>query len=179
MSQKTPIVFTHRQVQQILDGRKTLTIRAVKDDGDTCRYGRPGDTLYVQERHQVLMVQEDCAVIRFPGQDAKRLPLDGSADTLQTTAGNEWAECKALPPELTRANLTITKVAKRPIQSLSGDELTKTGFGGGLERFPRFWDHIYRGYRWDDNPTCWFICFALLRPVPDEQTLIAVKGMDC
>lgn len=54
-----PILFSTPMVQAILEGRKTMTRRIVKDKDPwsviTCRYGQPGDILWVRETFAIYL----------------------------------------------------------------------------------------------------------------------------
>jgi hypothetical protein len=175
-----PIMFGPAMVRAILAGTKTQTRRPVKlhADGtsyDRCRYGAPGELLWVRETWTNLA---------RPGY--QRVPVyraDGtSTDTLPE--GVRWKPSLLMPRWASRLDLEVTGVRVERLQDISEADALAEGLvrwtgpsGGALYginqgtvwdldvrlAYLRLWDSI-NGKRapWASNPWVWVIAFRRL-----------------
>ena len=154
-----PILFSGPMVRAILSGAKTQTRRVITPQPDArlrwglagwedvhgrplpCRYGAPGDLLWVRETWGIA------------GEFG-----DGTAHTYRATDdrnGIIWRPSIFMPRALSRITLKITDVRVERIQDISEpDEAAE-----GVERhtFAALWNAINakRGYSWERNPWVW------------------------
>ena len=198
-----PILFSAEMVRAILEGRKTQTRRAIKPvpsfngggachDADAlqqdyvepywvfpkiCKYGKPGDTLWVREAWRAWSQYDDWPPSRLPpGVDVQYI-ADASAP---------WASrCRSprfMPRWASRITLRITDVRVERLQDISvadakaegcenpliGAEAPAAGPGVFLadERtsFARLWNHINGPGAWRDNPWVWALSFERVKP---------------
>jgi len=192
-ARERPILFSSEMVKAILDGRKTMTRRAVRPQpqspgvltrGDglwrvlgkgemtrpftweaECPFGQPGDQLWVRETH-----------FRFIEISAK----GGANKVLYRADHPEWF-CKwrpsiHMPRWASRITLEITAVRIERVQDITEEDAKKEGvlevyrygnFDGHLrDCFHALWDSLNakRGYGWENNPFVWTITFKRIRP---------------
>lgn len=208
-----PILFTGEMVRAILDGRKTQTRRVMpwqfwcedseawyvraKDGGDLfsmaevaadlpCRYGNPGDRLWVRETWQAwsrTSIEYDEWEPITP--DVRGVPWaewveqNGRPDAIEYRATSEstgpWTPSIHIPRWASRITLEVTDVRVQRVQEIEIEDIFCEGlpeeWDAGVsqywEWFAELWNRINekRGYGWDVNPWVWAISF---RPV-DER----------
>jgi len=164
-----PILFSTEMVKAILDGRKTMTRRVVKDPYKYITiprpspYGRVGDRLWVRETF----------VIDADGMPDYRADCDSGVIA--------WRPSIFMPRKLSRITLEITSVRVERLQEITEEDAIKEGAGPGhilcsptifnpetetpkdyRTGFSYLWDAINRKtYPWESNPWVWVISFRL------------------
>jgi hypothetical protein len=147
-----PILFSAPMVRAILDGRKTVTRRAVKIQprfkGDIgsygkgqpfirnpdvtkpnpeCPYGRPGDRLWLRETHFI----NDYREAKVPESDRAETEIVYRADPLPCWEGEEseisWRPSIFMPRWASRILLEITAVRVERLQDISDDQALAEG----------------------------------------------------
>jgi hypothetical protein len=180
-----PILFSPAMVRALLSGRKTQTRRAIVpqpvlgpvDHGERipkpevapfrCRYGIPGDGLWVRERwgyrrqFNRKSARPAGPVVYAADESSAHLPLGA------------WRSSLHMPRRLSRIQLLITDVRMQRLQSISETDAPAEGFdpdgemADPLQWFHRLWDALHpRGdLAWCCNPWVWVIVFERLRVV--------------
>ena len=168
-----PILFNTAMVQAILDGRKTMTRRVVKNPAKPpCR---KGDILYVREAWHKYTKRvgkgENCHLAEFYGYKAS---VTNSED-----ANEPWHPSIHMPKKAARIWLKVTDVRMERLQDIDDEEAKKEGAnwknGRNIgweekmrrtptERFAEIWNYTIRKtdldcYGWDANPWVWVIEF--------------------
>jgi hypothetical protein len=147
-----PILFSAPMVRAILDGRKTVTRRAVKiqprSKGDIgsygkaqpfirnpdvtkpnpeCPYGRPGDRLWLRETHFI----NDYREAKVPESDRAETEIGYRADPLPCWEGEEseisWRPSIFMPRWASRILLEITDVHVERLQDISDSQIESEG----------------------------------------------------
>ena len=182
-----PILFTPDNVRAIREDRKTQTRRVIKPQPDKgcdgmssellteawlagfvdakCRYGEPGDRLYVKE-----------GVIVFDGvNNANALVgyyMDGIRPTLR---GHKRLTAMFMPKWAARFWLELTDVRVQRVQEISLEDALAEGIDpvvellGGFKAsdpvgaYKALWDSINgKTHPWSANPWVWAITFRRL-----------------
>mgnify|MGYP001451522500 CR=1 FL=1 len=196
---ETPILFSSEMVRAILDGRKTQTRRIInpqpktiiKDprnrlpeafwvDGEKwikCRYGQPGDRLWVRERFF-------CNDYRYPKGPINELKdaLYYYADGIPCFEGEEslirWKPSIYMPRWASRITLEIDEIRVERVQDITEDDAMAEGCEkllmetrSALNNFMNLWNFINskRGYGWDTNPWVWVVKFHRLEDFENEN----------
>jgi len=210
-----PILFSGPMVRAILDGSKTQTRRVIKNTGTyaiedhhgiitakreraalatQCRYGQPGDQLWVRETWQGPILEseehfdewrESPDVFKKPGFCVYR-----ATDTLDAVDedGRElgWRPSIHMPRWASRILLEVTGVRVERLQDISQDDAKAEGVeqmgacpGLGLYRnyldpmtgyirpddaFSSLWNSINGAGTWNANPWVWVIEFKRVTP---------------
>jgi hypothetical protein len=201
-----PILFSAEMVRAILAGRKTQTRRVIKPvptfngggtchDADAlqqdyvephwvfpkiCKYGAPGDTLWVRETWCLKQP------LRFPSvhyrADGEHVVLDdGDGFTAVNKDGSEkspWRSSIHMPRWASRITLRITDVRVERLQDISEGDARAEGCpyppewaGRFMDRdetaktwFKSLWNHIHGPDAWQENPWVWVISFERVKP---------------
>lgn len=172
MMRERPIIFSGPMVRAILDGRKTMTRRAIRGASEAadvyagerdgiwvvhrfgdaahamirCPYGRPGDRLWVRE------------TVGLSGRG-----LVYRADSEAHI--NHWIPAIHMPRTAARVFLSVKYVRVERLQSLSYEDAWREGVfpdsGDAIAAFAALWDRINakRGFGWDFNPWVWVVEF--------------------
>ena len=189
-----PILFSPPMVRAILEGRKTQTRRILKPqpgnnnripgkDGtvinisdprttELCKYGQPGDRLWVRETFRILG--------SGPGE---KIPKSGNHDMVQYFADNDESYIDRYRPSIhmprwaSRINLEITSVRVERLQEISeadsiAEGLTDCGGAWSIstakmisrcvdprETFRDLWSNINGPGSWTVNPYVWVVEF--------------------
>lgn len=185
MTKERPILFSGPMVRAILEGRKTQTRRIAKEfDGKPdldrllarhprqkgCRYGEPGDRLWVRE-----------AWCHFPadapdgmGEQVYYRADPGSEDfrakQVMGRNGIKWRSAIYMPRSLSRITLEITDVRVQRLQEISEEDARLEGVQPGLNPdgegesyvagFGDLWESIHGPSSWNANPWVWAITFG-------------------
>lgn len=179
-----PILFKPEMIRAILDGRKTMTRRVIKDqDLDArglrfcnvktgwedwhgnprrCPYGFPGDELWVRETIKCVG-EDDYGAVTYYVADGTMTPID------------TWIWKQNILPSIymprgaSRIQLKITDVRVERLQDISLEDAFdegiepchKFGCNCAIDGFAQLWDSINskRGFDWNSNPWVWVISF--------------------
>jgi hypothetical protein len=124
-----------------------------------CRYGQPGDRLWVRETFAVLG-DEDKHVLHYRATH----PIEGSG----------WKPSIHMPRWASRITLEITSVRIERLQDISGEDSAAEGVTGPIgspraygvvtkqfarDQFMRLWESINGPDSWQVNPWVWVIEF--------------------
>lgn len=195
-----PILFSAPMVRAILDGRKTQTRRPVKGasgqpyTGDvtnfgTCKFGQPGDRLWVREawgitnmtrlndgaRHDQVTYRAGKLVHRsedIPTPiDFSNWPTSWADDFIPDN--KKWRPSIHMPRWASRITLEITGVRVERLQDISERDAWAEGCEGfdddvsggksGYSEFAELWESINGPGSWDANPWVWVVEFKLGR----------------
>lgn len=188
---KRPILFSAPMVRAILAGTKTQTRRVVKPEAaftfsdprmawprgiPKCRYGQPGDQLWVRETHfindfRVAAVPEneraDCEILyRATDQDYIR--------NMEDTEGLVWSPSIHMPRWASRITLEITGVRIERLHDISESDALAEGISPEMDiawqsgddtpvgLFGELWESINGANSWDEDPWVWVIEFKTL-----------------
>ncbi|HVT88313.1 MAG TPA: hypothetical protein VHD56_05640 [Tepidisphaeraceae bacterium] len=184
MTRERPILFSTEMVRAVLDGRKTQTRRVVKPqpqvigrnhedrpvaicDGQpiTCRFGLPGDRLWVRERWGYRKDFSPDSLFNANCQFA--YSADGSSNHLQ----GKWRQSRSMPRIASRIILGITDIRIQRLHSIDEPAARAEGFdpsssdGKPLAWFRQLWDSLSVDgqFTWDSNPWLWVIDFKMLK----------------
>lgn len=192
-----PILFTGEMVRAILDGRKTQTRRVVTgqaldwlgpggftpefvaDPGNRlCRYGYPGDRLYVRETWAPGEFRgKRFAHYRATGPHHPDAP--GRIEARKRLWDGRWRPSIHMPRWASRILLDVAAVRVERVQDISEADAKAEGieahdddgvtYYGPLnwghadpkQAFRSLWDSINakRGYSWESNPWVWVVEF--------------------
>jgi hypothetical protein len=179
-----PILFSSPMVRAILEGRKTQTRRVIGNgtaediyrrwaDPEqspqvvrlACRYGQPGDLLWVRET--------------WATDDDKTFWYRADGETYN--AGLPWRPSIHMPRAASRITLEIVSVRVERVQDISREDARAEGLtwvaptwgipgianswnGDPRESFKALWNDINakRGHGWDSNPWVWVVEFKRL-----------------
>ncbi len=177
-----PILFQGEMVRAILDGRKTQTRRKVKLTADghvqapskhlrwyptdpgalqACRYGAPGDTLWVREtwagHASGIDYAADFAVICLP-------------------QAGPWRPSIHMPRWASRITLEVKGVRIERLHDITEDDARAEGCdpvvhpdgavdcGTRKTTFASLWEKINGPFTWNDNPWVWVVSFERVKP---------------
>lgn len=167
-----PILFSTPMVQAILEGRKSMTRRAVKDphvlsclsegtlpsyfnsyDHVFCKYGKPGDILWVREKWR-------------KNDTPTGYPYHFYTDDDYTNKDNEkWRPSIFMPKDACRIFLKVTDVKVERLQDITEAEAKAEGVQVAdcchayYHGFSLLWQKINGKESWEANPWAWCISF--------------------
>jgi len=183
-----PILFSAEMVRAILDGRKTQTRRAIKPvptfngggachDADalqqdyvepywvfpeTCKYGQPGDLLWVRETW---------------ARHASGVDYAADFAAVSRPQAGPWRPSIHMPRWASRITLRITDIRVERLQDISEDDAraegcdparwideTDVGMEGYREGFAKLWNKINGPGAWEENPWVWVVAFERVKP---------------
>lgn len=178
------ILFNTDMVQAILDGRKTMTRRVVKNPAKPpCR---KGDILYVRETWCGWYLPHGKWLYRYKATDpnGNRVPTGPEYEDKVET--RHWRPSIHMPREAARIWLKVTHVWLERLHDITNDEILKEGaspeainnYVGQIPEaiiqdresvahkieFSQLWDSTVKKadiylYGWDANPYVWVIEF--------------------
>jgi hypothetical protein len=177
-----PILFSAPMVRAILEGRKTQTRRIAKElnempnlDGilkrfpnpKGCRYGKPGDRLWVRETWAHERDGTGCP----DDNGVLYRATDPGWDDEET--GLRWRPSIFMPRRASRITLEITDVRVQRLQEISEEDAQAEGAVGALDQsvgnnwcasqaFAALWESINGPDSWDANPWVWAVTFRNL-----------------
>lgn len=178
-----PIAFAAPMVRAVLAGRKTQTRRAIMpqpkrgDDARVCRYGAPGDRLWVRER---FAYRAQLADRNAPTEGQVIYAADPSAAPFN--GSRAWRQSRYMPRDASRILLEITRCRVERINQISRADAIAEGFDPSthlfddpLAWFHDLWDRLGSDGRlsWDANPWVWVIEFKLLTPASSRRSRAA------
>ena len=178
-----PILFNTEMVRAILEGKKTVTRRAVKfprgwnpkftgyiPDGAVL-YGsnnipaakspyKTGDILWVRETWSI---SDGSYLYRaWPGEGME----PENQDWAMREMGLKWRPSIHMPREAVRIFLRVTGVCVERLQEITYDEAIREGAdrGRALNNFEWIWNHTIKpadlsAYGWEANPWVWVFDF--------------------
>lgn len=181
-----PILFSAPMVRAILEGRKTMTRRVIKnqcehigigrdesgvfvhrhcehDTGITrCPYGQPGDRLWVRETflYDYFMHENTAGIPDLPdGQFSHRIVYRASNPDHPITVGSEkWKPSIFMPRKYSRITLEITNVRVERLQDISEEYAKQEGFPD-VVHFYELWTILNGKESWRANPWVWVVEF--------------------
>ncbi len=206
------ILFSTPMIKAILAGRKTQTRRVIKGtplewltdeftpefvasaDNDLCPYGKPGDILWVREKHQVYKVLNDFIITYSDGTVQtfyyKQLSLNTikRLNSRKSLNKDKWVTARFMPRELSRIALQITDIRAQRLQDISEEDAQAEGvdkdyygYGSGKKEkdristykhgFTTIWSNINGFDSWQDNPWVWAITFNVLSTTGQPENL--------
>lgn len=189
-----PILFSGPLVCAILERRKTQTRRVIKPEWyrcldlenpkdvakalGRCRYGEPGDHLYVRETWAPADLWESGYEREKP--QSIRFRADGKAytygpngefhelDTYAWSQPDKWRPSIFMPKWASRIELLLKGIRVQRLQDISWQDAIAEGIEPVLcaaenpvDAFAGLWDSINakRGYPWHTNPWVWALDF--------------------
>lgn len=165
-----PIAFSPEMVRAILAGRKTATRRLISPRPRSasslpiCRYGSPGEQLWVRERFA-------------PLSDQQRIIY--SADEPPSSAEIRWRPAMFMPRSASRILMQIDSVQPCRLCCMTVQDAITEGFDAAgpisdpLAWFADLWDSLTTdpATRWRKNPWVWVIRFQVVHPHPSASML--------
>ncbi len=173
-------------LQAIIDDPKANNIGKVRDEYIRCPYGKPGDRLWVKEKHQYFKCgMTDCGeewdLWEGPFYDGDRPTSIIYAATPGTSSPDRWRSSIHMHRWASRITLEIVGVRVEPLAAITPSEVVAEGIGrycptagafygfwpDGERRgeimgaFVESWDAINatRGHGWVTNPWVWVVDF--------------------
>jgi len=177
-----PILFSAPMIRAILEGRKTQTRRIAKEFNEMpnldgilkrypnpkgCRYGKPGDRLWVRETWAVQHEYDSFA----PSEIGASARWHYAAT--EDLGGLRKRPSIFLPRRGSRITLEITNVRVQRLQDISEEDAQAEGAVGALDQsvgnnwcasqaFAALWESINGPDSWDANPWVWAVTFRKL-----------------
>lgn len=193
-----PILFNGPMVRALLNGSKTQTRQVAKltdaahikeprgyrrwhpadpEGSKACPYGKPGDQLWVRERHRFL----DCGEIDYFADGAE--VWERMQDHIRLDGAAKWRPSIHMPRTASRITLEITGARVERLQYISEADALAEGctknhngyfWGGhhpvsGLKQmataedaYRDLWESINGPGSWDTNPWVWAVEFKRL-----------------
>jgi hypothetical protein len=159
-----PILFSGPMVRAILEGRKTQTRRIVKPqplciasgewimNGSACKYGKPGDRLWVRE---TWWAPRDDVRGEYKREYIKY------AATLDGMGQPTWKPSIHMPRWASRINLEVVSVRVERLQNISEEDARAEGIW--QPNWPlswrQLWESINGAGSWEANPWVWVVEF--------------------
>ena len=190
-TKERPILFKGEMVRAILDGQKTQTRRIAKEfDGfqdmdkllarfpnqQGCRYGKPGDMLWVRETWAFSNIYDKLA----PSGICKDLPKGpGHAPTKvlypstdRISEGIKLRQSIFMPRWASRILLEVTDIRVERLNAISDADALAEGCSSGsmlsgdclASVYARLWESINGEGSWEANPWVWVIGFRRVQP---------------
>lgn len=167
-----PILFSAPMVRAILEGRKTQTRRIAKEFDPTpgkmdgilsrhphqqgCRYGKPGDRLWVRETWG--WDDEDPSAV-----NPRYRATHSSAD--------RWIPSIHMPRWASRITLKVESVRLERLQDISQKDAYSEGVTindpdgcDPVMSFAELWESINGPGSWEANPWVWVVQFKRINP---------------
>ena len=148
--------------------------------GVKCRYGQPGDLLYVRERHAIV---PRTAYAQSMGVEQTLRPGDDH-DAAIFQAGwdrsppGRWRPSIHMPRWASRITLHLTDVRVERVQGISEDDAIDEGVEAcfpntdhehsARDRFRALWNFTNGAGAWDRNEWCWVLCFDVIQANVDD-----------
>lgn len=212
-----PILMSSPMVRALIDNRKTQTRRIVKpkpngaqlvvedgklwhDDGQLeevpCRYGQPGDLLWVRETF-IPGWNLDSVTDKPIDEDSLGKPIPIRAfyratepenfrwlgDDGYLTENIPWKPSIHMPRWASRLTLELTEVRVERLQDISKEDAKAEGCTviehsplsvGYYSAYRDLWESINGPGSWDANPFCWCLSFSIHQKNIDA--LLAERG---
>lgn len=171
-----PILFNTNMMKAILDGRKTVTRRAIKNHNNKAKYD-VGDILYVRETFAVgkIDIEEspNCIDSRYVLQGYGCHEIIPKEFCLRNEIGIDdvvWKPSIFMPGEAARLFLRITDVRVERLQDITEEQARKEGCDlthTPIKSFSHLWDSTIKNaeldrYGWNANPYVWAYEFKVI-----------------
>jgi hypothetical protein len=201
MATDRPILFSGPMVRAILDNRKRQTRRIVKpmpqrpiektggawwddahDHSLTCRYGRPGDRLWVRETWAYVPAtawRRSDGVQQTGNPDEPDMAAVYAAGWDRSRPGR-WRPSIHMPRWASRITLKITGVRIERLQEITEHDAINEGieikghcwkdyrtdgaWSNPINSYWSLWDAINGAGSWDTNPWVWVVEFERVLP---------------
>lgn len=162
-----PIHFEECEVLAALAGRKTQARQVVREGELSCRYGNPGDRLFVRESFRAVYGPAPAYEMSFEYQAGYM------GDFFGETAGYWIPSCR-MPREASRLLLTITEIRKHRLHDITDAEIIAEGITAPfiippgaatmMDFFKSRFTNLYGVEMWRSNPEVWAISFERVAP---------------
>ena len=173
-----PIIFSGESVRAILEDRKSMTRRIVKDS-KKCPYGKVGDKLWVKETWADFICISSTEKSKGKGEKNPFYKADYGKNDFEYNIKKCWKSPYFMPRWASRILLEITGIRVERLQEISENDAKAEGVISNEERFKiksqsivnkyrwqyrELWDSLNkkRGYGWDTNPYVWVLTFKQL-----------------
>lgn len=130
-----------------------------EDEGYKCRYGQPGDQLWVRETF-ALHDDREPPIVYYRADDPQKYESDGA-----------WKPSIHMPRWASRITLEITKVRVERLNSISKADAIAEGIAESndssldhLVTFAKLWDEIHGAGAWQLNNWVWVLEFRRVSP---------------
>lgn len=183
-----PILFSQPMVRAILEGRKSMTRRALNrnkqygpfafDDPRVaryCPYGQPGDRLYVKEALVWFMRTDGTCGMKYKA-DGQVVPASEAWPWQKSVLHGMW-----MPRWAARLFLEITDIRVERLQDISEEDAQREGWDWSNHDltkkydpitmdtarrwFAELWDYLNGDkHPWASNPWVWVISFRVVHP---------------
>lgn len=148
------------------DGRRIPISRQVGQHQWKCPYGKPGDRLWVREKHWrgSLLDRGETLPVIYPGDP------DFDDESLRVEGYKKYPSIH-MPRWASRILLEVTDIRVERVQDISIEDCKAEGIESaspfdhyGRIDFASLWDSINagRGYGWDVNPWAWVVDFTVI-----------------
>jgi hypothetical protein len=185
-----PILFSAPMVRAILDGSKTQTRRIVKPEHVSAYhdgvpalfkrfpYGKPGDRLWVRERHAI-WTRPETQIYGFHFPEERGVYYWADQGAMQQVG--RWRPSIHMPRWASRITLEVTGVRVERLQDISEEDAIAEGVGHELDEaynaaehaqiggcplqagtpaqhaYAVLWESINGPGSWDKNPWVWCV----------------------
>lgn len=173
-----PILFQGAMVRALLDGTKTQTRRAWRDQppagvrigyvpGTTkSPYGEPGDQLWVREAWQHI---EGGPIYDAAGGVMDSVDTETIYRASQPNARGRWKPSIHMPRWASRITLEITGVRVEKLNAISAADCWAEGIPHSpdvdpVHEYQALWERINGPDSWTANPWVWVIEFKRVKP---------------
>lgn len=175
-----PILFSTPMVKAILEGRKTVTRRVIKDPNIVWSiegYGKPGDHLWVRETFTPAADYTDCGLACENGCVC---PIWFYRADMADDNEIKWKPSIFMPRAACRLLLEIQSIQVERLQDITEDDAIREGIGffeiegkrswrnyldgtryflNPVDSFTSLWTSINGAESWNANPWVWRIEF--------------------
>lgn len=167
MNRELPVLFNTEMVRAILEGRKTVTRRVIKNQGyiaDNRQPYRKGDVLYVRETWSPVFVKPKRYLYKVGCDEANNLPIKWRPSIhMPKEAARIWLKVTDVRVERLCSDIREIDCIKEGIYPYKSDMTEKTEIEIEYE-FEDLWNSTikksdYHLYGFDANPWVWVIEF--------------------
>lgn len=164
------ILMTPGNARLIHRSKKWATRRLVGNDGDNCRYGGPGDLLWVRESWQLVRLpfaDQEPAENIWKGPAPKKDPggdwcVVYLADCLRSDLP-KWRPSIHMPKWACRFFLKLHEVRKERLHDIDDAGAQEEGMRDA-EAYRVLWEEINGDGSWRDNPEVWVLRYTKTEP---------------
>lgn len=177
-----PILFSAPMVRAILSGSKTQTRRIVKGAAQEamnlwrkqCKFGQPGNRLWVRETWNAWSVYEVDSGVFEAGWPYMKIPKQKPSNACVLYAadaaddGGRWRPSIHMPRWASRISLEITGIWVERLQDIGDVDAHAEGCAtpatAARSQFRNLWESINGPGSWAANPWVWVIEFRRIKP---------------